>query len=122
MVPQRFANFAEHLTSALFVAPGASYNRSARARKLFLAGVLAVCSLPSVSPAETSTTPSATNAGAGRTRRTATIHWERVPLHEALGRLAKLFDEAIFIDRRVDPSQRVSLNIDSAALDEVLTA
>ncbi|HEX2476289.1 MAG TPA: hypothetical protein VHK01_16175 [Lacipirellulaceae bacterium] len=43
-----------------------------------------------------------------------------MPLRDAVGRLNELFDEPIFVDRRVDPTQRISLNVEGAALEEVL--
>jgi type II secretory pathway component GspD/PulD (secretin) len=63
---------------------------------------------------------------AGRTkrveRRSATIHWQRVPLRDAVGRLRALFDEPVFVDRRVDPNVRVSLDIEAASIEEVIGA
>jgi hypothetical protein len=56
------------------------------------------------------------------TRGTATIHWQRVPLREAIGRLRDLFDDAVFVDRRVDPTMRVTLDIESASAEEVAQA
>src|SRR5205807_3738633 len=52
----------------------------------------------------------------------ATIHWQRVPLRDALGRLHILFDEFVFVDRRVDPSARVSLDIEASSAEEVISA
>jgi hypothetical protein len=49
-----------------------------------------------------------------------TIEWKRVPLQNALGRLKEEFDEPVFVDRRVDPTQRVSLEIEGAILGQVL--
>jgi hypothetical protein len=56
-----------------------------------------------------------------RTVRTATIHWQSVPLRDAIGRLQKLFDQSTFVDRRVDPSKRVSLDIVASSVEQVLT-
>jgi len=56
-----------------------------------------------------------------RTVRTATIHWQSVPLRDAIGRLQKLFGESTFLDRRVDPSKRVSLDIVASSVEQVLT-
>ncbi len=53
---------------------------------------------------------------------TAAIHWQQVPLRDALARLQALFDESIFVDRRVDPSMRVSLDIESGSAEEVVRA
>jgi hypothetical protein len=64
-----------------------------------------------------------TARGAGKAaQRTATIHWQRVPLRDALGRLHTLFDDAVFVDRRVDPSLRVTLDIEAGSAEEVVTA
>lgn len=57
-----------------------------------------------------------------RPRRTASIHWQRVPLRDALGRLDELFEDVVFVDRRVDPSQRVSLDIEAKSAEEVVAA
>ena len=54
-------------------------------------------------------------------QRSATIHWQRVPLRDALARLETVFDETVFLDRRVDPSQRVSLDIEAQRMEDVLT-
>ncbi len=55
-------------------------------------------------------------------RPTATIHWQGVPLREAIGRLQPLFDEPVFVDRRVDPNVRVSLDIAATSAEQVLKA
>jgi hypothetical protein len=55
-------------------------------------------------------------------QRTATIHWQRVPLRDALGRLQALFDDPVFVDRRVDPSMRVTLDIEAGSAEEVVAA
>jgi hypothetical protein len=58
---------------------------------------------------------------AGQSRHSATIHWQRVPLRDAIGRLEGLFGETVFLDRRVDPNWRVSLDIQASSIEEVLT-
>jgi hypothetical protein len=55
-------------------------------------------------------------------RRTATIHWQRVPLRDALDHLQDHFGNVVFLDRRVDPSQRVSLDTEANSAADVLTA
>ncbi|HEY3395275.1 MAG TPA: hypothetical protein VGK58_21420 [Lacipirellulaceae bacterium] len=45
-----------------------------------------------------------------------------MPLQNALGRLHGVFDEPVFVDRRTDPFQRVSLEIEDATLGDVLQA
>jgi hypothetical protein len=64
----------------------------------------------------------ASGAPAKIARRTATIHWQRVPLRDALGRLHALFDDTVFVDRRVDPSMRISLDIEATSAEEVVAA
>ncbi len=56
------------------------------------------------------------------TQPTATIHWQRVPLRDALQRLKSLFDETVFVDRRVDPNLRVNLDIEASSAEEVVAA
>lgn len=48
------------------------------------------------------------------------VHWENVPLGDAIQRLSQVFRVPIFVDRRVDFDQRVRLKIENATLDEVL--
>jgi len=55
-------------------------------------------------------------------RQTATIHWQGVPLRDAIGRLKPLFDEAVFVDRRVDPGLRVTLDIEASSAEQVVGA
>lgn len=55
-------------------------------------------------------------------QRTATIHWQRVPLRDALARLHSLFDDTVFADRRIDPDMRVSLDIEAGSAEEVVAA
>jgi hypothetical protein len=55
-------------------------------------------------------------------QRTATIHWQRVPLRDAIGRLHALFEDTIFVDRRIDPSVRISLDIEATSAEEVVAA
>ncbi len=57
-----------------------------------------------------------------RPRPMATIHWRQVPLREAVGRLRGLYDEPVFVDRRVDPDMRVSLDITASSAEQVLAA
>jgi hypothetical protein len=48
------------------------------------------------------------------------LSWREQPLRPALQKLGKQFDIAIFLDRRVDPSQTINLNIENKPLYEVL--
>lgn len=56
----------------------------------------------------------------GPTARTASIYWDRVPIRDALARATQVFEEPIFLDRRVDPLSRVTLRAEAAPLDEVI--
>lgn len=53
-------------------------------------------------------------------RQTAGIHWQGVPLDEAITRLRTLFPETIFVDRRVDPEVRVSLEVEASSAEQAL--
>jgi hypothetical protein len=50
----------------------------------------------------------------------ATIHWQDVPLRDAIDRLTKLFGERSFLDRRIDPTVRVSLDMSASSAEQVL--
>ena len=55
-----------------------------------------------------------------RSEQTASVHWDQVALRDALARASNVFRESAFVDRRVDPTQRVSLHIEGASFDELL--
>lgn len=55
-------------------------------------------------------------------RQTAAIHWQGVPLGEAIARLKPLFAEMVFVDRRVDPELRVTLDIEASSAEQVVAA
>jgi hypothetical protein len=48
------------------------------------------------------------------------LHWEQVPLSEAVERLAHALRQPIFVDRRVDPTRLVNFSSDAAAAEVVL--
>ena len=48
--------------------------------------------------------------------KTTTIQWENVPLHEALVRLGDTMQLHWFLDRRIDPTQRIQLKMQSDTL------
>jgi hypothetical protein len=50
----------------------------------------------------------------------ATIHWDRVPLGDAITRLTDVLKVDVIVDRRVDPTQRVSLTARDASAAEIL--
>ncbi len=70
--------------------------------------------------------PSAANTPGVRGRqgpqRSASIHWQDVPLRDGISRLKHLFDEAVFVDRRVDPGLRVNIDIEATSSEEVVRA
>lgn len=57
---------------------------------------------------------------AARPANAATIHWDQVPLRDALERLADLYGAEIFLDRRIDPSTRVRLDVQNVGAAEAL--
>jgi hypothetical protein len=118
----RFFSFGRVLTCAPIIVQRADTRKREATRMLrnFVACLVVTFSLPTFSAGETSTAASAKSGRPNRSVRNATIHWERVPLRDAVGRLNELFDEPIFVDRRVDPTLRISLNVDGATLPEVL--
>jgi hypothetical protein len=121
MLPSRFANLAELLTSALFVAPRRATNKCAAVGFLLISALMISCGMPAVLADETSPARSVRAAGRVETGSAASIHWKGVPLHDALGRLNELYAEPVFADRRLDLSQRVSLDVEAASLDDVLS-
>jgi hypothetical protein len=52
--------------------------------------------------------------------RTATIHWDQVPLADAVRRLAETFEVVVFFDRRADPTLRVSLDARNTNVTQAL--
>lgn len=113
------------LTSLLTLAPHASALGRTIAEKLPAAAVfwcwMGLVAAPALWGAAPPDTPApATGRTMQQTRRTATIHWQRVPLRDALARLRQLFDERVFVDRRVDPNQRITLDVQAASVDDVL--
>jgi len=55
-----------------------------------------------------------------RSSSTATIHWQGVPLGETLDRLKLLYNDPVFVDRRVDPGQRVTLDMSASSAEQAL--
>ncbi|HEX3601209.1 MAG TPA: hypothetical protein VHU84_13750 [Lacipirellulaceae bacterium] len=60
------------------------------------------------------------SSAARSSRPTATIHWQGVPLRDAIARLQPLFDEPVFVDRRVNPDMKVTLDIAAQSAEQVL--
>ncbi len=118
----RLSSSGRVLTSAPIVdqCTGKQTRAVARILRNFVVCLVIMAGLPEISPGQMSSPASTRAGGANAARRTAAIHWERVPLRDAVGRLNELFDEPIFVDRRVDPNQRISLNVEGALLPEVL--
>jgi hypothetical protein len=55
-------------------------------------------------------------------RPTATIHWQGVTFGDAISRLRPLFDEVVFVDRRIDPNRPVSLDTEATSAEQVVTS
>jgi hypothetical protein len=82
-------------------------NRSGRRAVVLMAGVcVAVCFSAALARGQNR---------AARVR-TSSIHWVDVPLGEGLERIASHSRAAIFLDRRVDPSKRITINTEDADL------
>jgi hypothetical protein len=56
----------------------------------------------------------------GRPPTSTTIHWQGVPLRDTLDRLRQTFKASIILDRRVDPNQRVTLDIAATSAEQAL--
>lgn len=87
--------------------------------------VAAVCNEPAqADPAPKPHAAVAANTSAKQRKpdATATIHWSGVTLREAVERLKALYHDAIFVDRRVDPSLRIDLDISATSTEQVLSA
>jgi hypothetical protein len=108
------------LTSAQFIARNARGEKKAAAPIVLIAALLTASCVFARAFGETSTAASSRRGAANGVERTATVEWQHVPLQNALSRLNGVFDEPVFVDRRVDPTQRVSLEIEAATLNEVL--
>lgn len=70
--------------------------------------------------AETWASPAVAQNRTPSVSRTATIHWDQVPLADVVRRLSETFDVAVFLDRRADPTQRISLDARNANVTETL--
>lgn len=76
----------------------------------------AICFVPGELRAEVESPAKST------THPTATIHWQRVPLRETVLRLNDLFGDVVFVDRRIDPNRRVTLDRESSSAKEIAEA
>jgi hypothetical protein len=56
----------------------------------------------------------------GRPPTSTTIHWQSVPLRDTLDRLRQTFQASIIVDRRVDPNERVTLDIEATSAEQAL--
>lgn len=115
---------AKGLTNALPVALAKSAGLRGAACRVCSWVLCLTCGLLPCVAAPAADPPAARSPIRGRVlqeaRRTATIHWDRVPLCDALARLTNEFGEPVIVDRRVDPNARVSLDVQAASLDEAL--
>jgi type II secretory pathway component GspD/PulD (secretin) len=86
--------------------------------RLTLAGVLTSLAAGAV---QAQSNPSAPAANARvKAAGNYSIEWDQVPLGEALDRLRKVSDADVFVDRRVDPNQRLSLSVANASVEEIV--
>jgi hypothetical protein len=51
---------------------------------------------------------------------THSVHWDGITLGEALERIRRTGEASVFLDRRIDSSQRVQLSIENATLAEIV--
>jgi hypothetical protein len=56
-----------------------------------------------------------------RVLKTATIHWQDVPLRDAVARIRRLFNEEVFVDRRIDPNTRITLDMTATGAGQAVT-
>lgn len=95
---------------------------AARRKRVAWLTVFAIGTMHTASAQERSTRPSRPEIRSGsRVLQTATIHWQKVPLRDAVGRMRPLFDEAVFVDRRIDPNTRISLDMTATGTAQVVT-
>jgi hypothetical protein len=50
----------------------------------------------------------------------AAVHWENVPLDDAVARLTATFHRSVFVDRRLDPGHRIRLKAENAVLEDIV--
>src|SRR4029079_9362376 len=48
------------------------------------------------------------------------VEWDQLPVGDAIERLRKVSNAKLFLDRRVDPSQRLKLSFSNARVDEIV--
>lgn len=84
-------------------------------RAVLAAATLVVASNPLPAQHDASLLPTADQRAAHHS-----VHWVGIPLGEAVARLRRVADAEILLDRRVDPSQRVTLSVDMADTDELI--
>ena len=75
-----------------------------------------------IAAGQPSTPPSLHSGGDSRSARVRdhSVHWERVPLGDAVERLKAVSGVSVFLDRRVDPNQRINLSMQHAAAEEIV--
>ncbi|MFI4874454.1 MAG: hypothetical protein ACIALR_03925 [Blastopirellula sp. JB062] len=85
-------------------------------RSVYLLGILSWTLSAGIAPADW-------NTGVAFEKRLETrvdLHWEEVPLSDALDRLAKSQEIAFFLDRRINPDQLISISAKETPLDLVI--
>jgi hypothetical protein len=92
--------------------------------RLTLGGMLALL-VGGVAAGQSSSRPSLLSGSGANADQTAhpvaahSVHWQRIPLRDAIGRLDNAADVVVYLDRRVDPTQRVSLSLQNAPVDRI---
>lgn len=89
--------------------------------RLTFGGLLAL--FLAATPTARSEPPTPVNSGGAAAPRTGSlhsVHWQRVTLGSAVGRLRSVSDTAVFVDRRIDPTERVTLSLQDATIDEIV--
>ena len=89
--------------------------------RLTFAGIVAalLASLAFGEPSDLSPSRSAVDSRATGVT-TLSIHWESLPLRDAVARLQETGKVDVFVDRRVDPTQLVDLSEDDATAEDIL--
>jgi hypothetical protein len=69
------------------------------------------------------TSPESLDSGGSTATRSAashSVHWQRLRLRDAIERIHGISDVVVYLDRRVDPTQRVSLALRNAPVDGIV--
>jgi hypothetical protein len=81
---------------------------------LLVSRVVAVASEPSAPPTHAQDGSKANRAT------THTVHWEQLPLGDAVKRLKAVSNVFVVVDRRVDPGERINLSVANASAGDIV--